>query len=149
MRLSKAYPGVSEVLNLLYFVWFPAHRLRLSSETRILRLDASRGVKMGSLGGYLVPKGPHPEALKLVWGGETSRHQGQFRTVFYTSKPVLCWSVAEFRDDVRCYLYHADVHFILYFTHQDGPPMRCCCRCFRLRRGSLSFRMFRIGQDWL
>ena len=88
----------------MYFVWYPAHRFLLSSETCLLRLDASRGVKMGSFGGYLVPQWPHPEALKLVWGGETSRHQGQFRTVFYTSKPVLSWSVAKFRGDVWCYL---------------------------------------------
>ena len=37
---------------------------------------------------------------------------------------------------------------ILYFIlHIRSPPVRCCCRCFRLRRGILSLRRFRIGQD--
>ena len=70
-----------------------------------------------------------------------------FLTVFLRLKCASSYLKAKFCDDARCYLYHADVHFILYFTHQDASPVRCFCRCFRLRKGILSLRRFRIAQD--
>ena len=86
MKPSKAQDEVPEEQNLLYFVWFPAHRLFVSSKRLNLGQDASRWPKMRPLGGEIPPKRPHPETLKMVSGGETSRHQGHFRIVFYRSK---------------------------------------------------------------
>ena len=54
-------------------------------------------------------------------GGETSRHLGRFRTVFYDIKVDFCCSTFDFRDDASFGLCHAEVHFVLYFTHQDAP----------------------------
>ena len=60
----------------------------------------------------------------MVSRGETSRHRGHFRIVFYRSKCASCYSGAKFCHDVRLLVYHVDVHFILYFTHQDASPVR-------------------------
>ena len=57
MGPSKAQAGVSEVLKLLYFVWFPAHRLFLSSERLNLGQDASRWPKTRSPGGNCYSRG--------------------------------------------------------------------------------------------
>ena len=51
--------------------------------------------------------------------------------------------------DAECHPDEADVHFILYFTHQDASPARCCSRFFRLSGGTLSFRRFGLGPEWL
>ena len=54
-------------------------------------------------------------------GGETSRHPGRFRTVFYDIKVDFCCSAFDFCGDASFGLCHADVRFVLYFTHQDAP----------------------------
>ena len=74
-------------------------------------LEARLGLKRGaSLG------------LKVLWGGETSRYHGRFRTVFYRSEGVVCDFKCSFGCDVRCCSCYADVHFVLFFTDQDAPP---------------------------
>ena len=90
MGPSKAQAGVSEMLKLLYFVWFPAHRPSFSSKRLNLGQDASRWPKMKPLEAHLGLKRPPPETPKMVSWGETSRHRGHFRIVFYKSKLASC-----------------------------------------------------------
>ena len=54
-------------------------------------------------------------------GGETSRHQGRFRTVFYISKRVVCEFRGWFGCDSRCWMFFAYVRSVLFFTYQDAP----------------------------
>ena len=60
--------------------------------------------------------------LESVSGGETSRHHGRFRTVFYKSKRVVCEFRCLFGCDVRFWLCVAYVRSVLFFTDQDAPP---------------------------
>ena len=90
MAPSKAQDKVSEEQKTMYFVWFPAHRLFLSWKRLNLGQDASRWPKMRPLEAHLGLKRPPPETPKMVWGGETSRHLGHFRIVFYRSKLASC-----------------------------------------------------------
>ena len=69
------------------------------------------GILEASLGG-----------LESGSGGETSRHQGRFRTVFYKSKRVVCEVRGWFGCDLRFWLCVAYVRSVLFFTDQDAPP---------------------------
>ena len=86
MGPSKAQAGASEEHKTMYFVWFPAHRLFLSWKRLNLGQDASRWPKMRHLEAHLGLKRPPLETPKMVWGGETNRHHGHFRIVFFSIK---------------------------------------------------------------
>ena len=90
MAPSKPRDEASEEQNPLYFVWFSAHRSILSSKRLNLGQDASRWPKMRPLEALLGLKTGAFRGQKMLWGGETSRHQGHFRTVFYRSKLASC-----------------------------------------------------------
>ena len=68
MGPSKAQAGVSEVLKLLYFAWFPAHRPFFSSKRLNLGQDASRWPKMRPLEAHLGPQRAPPGTPKMLLG---------------------------------------------------------------------------------
>ena len=45
-----------------------------------------------------------------------------FNCIFTIKMALSCFKT-KFRDDAGFYLPHADVHLILYFTHQDASPV--------------------------
>ena len=90
MAPSKAQDKASEEHKTMYFVWFPAHRFFLSWKRLNLGQDASRWPKMRPLKALLGLKTGAFRGQQMLWGGETSRHQGHFRTVFYRSKLASC-----------------------------------------------------------
>ena len=81
-----------------------------------------------------------PEGREIVSGGETSRHQGHFRTVFYRSKCVSCCSGGLFRSYLWCCCIHVDVCFVIYFSDQDALSVPRFFCGFRLRRGSFNYQ---------
>ena len=79
-------------------------------------------------------------------GGETSRHRGRFRIVFYYIKVDFCYSIFNFHDDAWFGLCHADVHFVLYFTHQDALLLCGSCVDFGCGGTLLGVTRFEVGQ---
>ena len=85
MRPSKAQAEVSEVPKPLYFVWFPVHRLFLSSKRLKLGQDASSWLKKRLLEGHLAVKRPPFEAGKLSPGVRQVGTSGTF-VLYFTNK---------------------------------------------------------------
>ena len=82
MRSSKAPPEGSEVLKVLYFVWFRAHRLFVASNRLKMGQDASSWLKRRVLGGHLAVKRPPFEAGKSSPGVRQVGAGGSFVLYF-------------------------------------------------------------------